>query len=244
MDDVKKPGPIPAVNPLQPGAKDIASASVKTGTPSKDQSTMATNYDFNRAGDEAKANVNHAADAARKGGEDMMKHGENAVKHGQDALRQGGEQAIKQGQDVMRQGQAVLAQVADRTRETMDRGAKAFEEFSAHSRGSVDAFSSASRAAAQGVEQMVQQAAEFSRKSIEGATATLRTLASAKSPNEVFQAQNDFVKAQFDNFVGEYSKLTETMMRVTGEVFEPITSRMNETAAKAGESMRAMTDKR
>ena len=199
---------------------------------------MASNYEFDKGTEAAHTaakkmgeGVSQAADTARQNGADAMKQG-------QDAMRHGGEQAMKQGQDAMKQGQAALAQVADRTRETMDRGVKAFEQFNDQARGSVDAFTASSRAAAQGVEQMVQQAAEFSRKTFEGATAAMRVLATAKTPNEVFQAQNDFAKAQFDNFVGEYSKLTENMLRLTGEVFQPITSRMTETAAKASETVR------
>lgn len=131
-----------------------------------------------------------------------------------------------QAQTVLNNGRAAFEQAAERARETMDQSVKAFDEINSYARGNVEAIVAAGRAAAQGFETIAQTATEFSRKSFEDGTAALRTLSTAKTPNEFFQAQNDFAKAQFDNVVAEMSRLSETTLKVMGEVFEPLSSRM------------------
>ena len=177
---------------------------------------MASNFDYNRASEQAKA---------------MGEQVTQSMAQATDQMRQQGEAALKQSQEAM-------AQVAERSRDAMDRGMKAFDDFGMTARGNADAWLAASRAAAQGLEQIVQQAAEFSRKTFEGATSAMRTMAAAKTPADVMQAQSEFARTQFDTLVGEFSKLSETMMRVTNDVFEPLSSRMSETAHKAGEAMK------
>lgn len=188
------------------------------------ETTMATNYEFDKSGDAAQNAMHDAAASAQQG------------------MHQAADQVRAQGEDAMRQGQAAMGQMADKARETMDKGMKAFDEFNVSARGGVEAWTASSRIAAQGVEQMVQQAAEFSRKTFEDATSVMRTLATARTPGDVFAAQNEFAKKQFDNFVGEFSRLTETMMRVTNEVFEPLQSKMTETAQKAGDALKSGFD--
>ena len=178
---------------------------------------MATNYDFNK---DPAANAHNGMDKVTAG-----------VQHAADQVR-------THGEDAMKQGQAAFAQATEKSREVMDKGMKAMDEFNTHARGNVDAMMTASRAATQGLETMVHQVAEMSRKSFEQATAAMRTLASARTPQDVFAAQNEFVKAQFDNFVGEYSKLTETVMKVSNEVIQPLQSHMTEAAHKAGEMVK------
>ena len=131
-----------------------------------------------------------------------------------------------QAQTVINNGRAAFERAAERARETMDQGVKAFDEINSYARGNVEAVVAAGRAAAQGFETIAQTATEFSRKSFEDGTAALRTLSAAKTPNEFFQAQNDFAKTQFDNVVAEMSRLSETTLKVMGEVFEPLSSRM------------------
>jgi len=184
--------------------------------PLKEHPTMATNYEFNKSANSASEGFNQATAGVQHAADTVREHGENAVK----------------------QGQAAFAQASEKTREVMDKGMKAMDEFNTHARGNVDAMMTASRAATQGLETMVHQVAEMSRKSFEQATAAMRTLASARTPQDVFAAQNEFVKAQFDNFVGEYSKLTETVMKVSNEVIQPLQSHMTEAAHKAGEMVK------
>jgi phasin family protein len=206
-----------------------------------------TTYEFNKAAQTAAATAQSAAQAAAanatQAAQQVAEVTQAAAQQVAEATQQVASQATEAlrttSEEMMRQGQAAMAKAAETTRESMDRGMKAFEEFNASARGNIEAWSAAGRAAAQGVEAMVQQAAEYSRKTFEHATAAMRQLSTARTANEVFQVQNDFMKGQFDAFVGEFSRMSETMLRVASEVFEPITSKMAEATHRATEAMKA-----
>ena len=51
-------------------------------------------------------------------------------------------------------------------------------------------------------------------------------MTTVKTPNEFMQLQSDFAKTQFDAAVAEMSKLSETLVKLAGEVFEPMQNRM------------------
>jgi phasin family protein len=133
--------------------------------------------------------------------------------------------AKAQTQTAIDQGKAALEQAATRAREAMDKGVKSMEELNEFNRGNVEAFVQAGKAAAQGFEKLAQGAVEFSKKSLEEGTAAVRTLSAAKTPNEFFAAHNEYAKSYFDNLVAEMSRVTETSLKIVGEVFEPLSNR-------------------
>ena len=134
--------------------------------------------------------------------------------------------AVKaQAQTAIDQGKAAIEQATTRAREALDRGVKSMEELNELSRGNVEAFVQAGKAAAQGFEKLAQGAVEFSKKNLEEGTVAVRTLTAAKTPNEFFAASNEYAKSYFDNLVAEMSRVTETSMKVMGEVFEPLSNR-------------------
>ena len=51
-------------------------------------------------------------------------------------------------------------------------------------------------------------------------------MTTVKTPNELMQLQNDFAKTQFDAAITEMSKLSETLVKLAGEVFEPVQNRV------------------
>jgi phasin family protein len=99
-------------------------------------------------------------------------------------------------------------------------------------RGNVEAIVASSKVAARGVETLSQEAAEFGRKSFEEASATIRTFAEVRSATDFFRIQSEFAKTQFDAMIAESSKMSEAMMKLAGEVAEPITSRYSVAAER------------
>ena len=53
-----------------------------------------------------------------------------------------------------------------------------------------------------------------------------------KSPTDLFRLQSEFARTQFDSMVAESSKMSEAMIKLAGEVFEPITSRYSVAAER------------
>jgi phasin family protein len=128
--------------------------------------------------------------------------------------------------------QAMFADTSERAKGAMAKSAKMFEDMNAFGKGNVEALVESSKIAAKGIETLSQEAAEFTRKSFEDATAAFKTLSSVKSPTEFMKLQSDYVRASFDAMIAETSRSTETMLKLAGEVAQPISNRMAVAADK------------
>ncbi|KQS05084.1 hypothetical protein ASG11_01600 [Sphingomonas sp. Leaf357] len=103
---------------------------------------------------------------------------------------------------------------------------QAFAEINEFSKGNIEAIVESSKIAAKGIEALGQDAAEYSRKQFEGATAALKSLSTVKSPTDFFKLQSDYARSAFDSLVAQTSKNTEAMMKLAGEVAQPISNRV------------------
>lgn len=122
--------------------------------------------------------------------------------------------------------QAYVAEANDRAKAAMEKSAKMFEDMNDFNKGNVEALVESGKIAAKGLETMGQSAADYARKSFEGATATLKSLSSVKSPTDFFKLHSDYVRSSFDSIVAETSKTTEAMLKLAGEVAQPISNRV------------------
>ncbi len=122
--------------------------------------------------------------------------------------------------------QAYFAEANDRAKAAMEKSAKAFEDINEFNKGNVEALVESSKIAAKGFETLGQSAADYARKSFEGATATLKSLSSIKSPTDFFKLHSDYVRTSFDSMVAETSKTTEAVLKLAGEVAQPISNRV------------------
>lgn len=135
--------------------------------------------------------------------------------------------------------QAIFGDVNERARTAIEKNTRLVEEATELTRGNVEALVASSKVAARGVETLSQDAAEFARKSFEEASATLRSLAEVKSPTDFFRLQSEFAKSQFDSMVTESSKLSEAMIKLAGEVFEPLSGRYSAAAERVKSAIAA-----
>ena len=109
--------------------------------------------------------------------------------------------------------------------ELTKRSQKVAEELADLARANVEAVVEAGRVAAEGARSIGQDAVSKGRDGFEQAADAIRSLAEAKSPTEYLQLQGDFARASFDRMVAESSKLTETMVKLAGEAFQPLSNR-------------------
>jgi phasin family protein len=128
--------------------------------------------------------------------------------------------------------QALFGEANERTRAQIERQTRFAEELTELGRGNVEAFVASTKVAAKGVETLGQEVAEYSRKSFEEASASLKALAEVKSPTDFFRLQSEFARTQFDSFVSGTSRLSETVIKLAGDAAEPLTSRYTVAAEK------------
>ena len=141
-------------------------------------------------------------------------------------------EATQAAQDAAQKTQAFFGDVNERAKDAADKTAKVVEELADIARGNVEALVASSKVAAKGAETLGQEAAEYGRKRFEEASATLRSLSEAKTPADFFRLQSDFAKNAFDSFMAESAKVSETMVKLAGDVAEPITSRYSVAAER------------
>ncbi|MFN3591890.1 MAG: phasin family protein [Thermaurantiacus sp.] len=146
----------------------------------------------------------------------------------------------KATKDAMAHGQAQLDQMNEKATEVMEHAAKSVGEMTDFTKGNVEAMIASAKAATTGAEVLAKEMAEQAKARFEATSTAWKTMMAAKTPNELFQYQNDFMKSQLDASIAAMSQMTETMLKVAGDVTQPLSNRM----ALAAEQMKKTLDQR
>jgi phasin family protein len=128
--------------------------------------------------------------------------------------------------------QSIFADAGERSQELGKRSQKVAEELADLARANVEAVVEAGRVASEGARSIGQEAVSSSRSGFEQAADAIRSLAEAKSPTEYLQLQGDFARASFDRAVAESSRLTESLVKLAGEAFQPLSNRASANAER------------
>jgi phasin family protein len=128
--------------------------------------------------------------------------------------------------------QTLFADANERSQDMVKRSQKVAEELADLARANVEAIVEAGRVASEGARSIGQDVVATSRDGVEKAAGAIRSLAEAKSPTEYLQLQSDFARASFDRAVAESSKLTESLVKLAGEAFQPLSNRATANAER------------
>jgi len=191
--------------PAKPAAKAVA-ASAKTAAKSRTVRVRKTNQAPKRAASAAAKTTNR--------------------------INQGTRTMNNEAKQAADRFQAVFGEANERAKNVIERNSRIAEELTELTKGNVEAMVASTKVVAKGVETLGQEVAEFGRKSFEDASAALKRFAEVKSPTDLFRLQSDFARTQFDSVVAETSKLSETVIKLAGEVAQPITSRYSVAAER------------
>ncbi len=138
----------------------------------------------------------------------------------------GGPAMEKATADAVAQAQAGFEQMNEKVREMMEKNMKSMTEMTEFAKGNVEAMIESAKAASAAAEALTTHFVATSKQSMEEAQVALKSMTAVKSPNELMQFQNDYAKAQFDKAVAGWSQLSETWMKLAGEVVQPLSNRM------------------
>ncbi|HET7576712.1 MAG TPA: TIGR01841 family phasin [Sphingomicrobium sp.] len=128
--------------------------------------------------------------------------------------------------------QSYFAEANERGQELAKKSQKVAEELADLTRANVEAVVEAGRVASEGARSIGQDVVAKQRDSFEQAADAIRTLAEAKSPTEYLQLQGEFARASFDRAVAETSKLTESLVKLAGQAFQPLSNRATANAER------------
>ncbi len=135
-------------------------------------------------------------------------------------------------ENVTAKTQTVFNDATERAKGAVEKSQKMFEEANEFGKGNIEALVEASKVAARGMEAIGQEAAAFAKKSFEEATAAAKTMSSVKSPTELMKLQSDYVRSAFDAMVQQTSHNTEALLKLAGEVVQPLSNRAALAAEK------------
>jgi phasin family protein len=128
--------------------------------------------------------------------------------------------------------QTIFAEANERSQDLVKRSQKVAGELADLARANVEAVVEAGRVATEGARSLGQDVVAKQRDGFEQAADAIRSLAEAKSPTEYLQLQGDFARASFDRAVAESSKLTESLVKLAGEAFQPLSNRASANAER------------
>ena len=134
--------------------------------------------------------------------------------------------------EAAEKAQAMFAEFTNRFKTAFEKSTKYGEEFADFAKGNVEAVIASSKVAAKAGETLGQEAADYGRKHFEAATAAFKSFASVKSPTELFQLQSEFAKTAFASAVAEASRVSESLLKVAGDIAQPISNRYALAAEK------------
>jgi phasin family protein len=140
--------------------------------------------------------------------------------------------------ETSEKAQAMFGEMSGRVKTAFEKSTKMGEELVDFSKGNVEAVIASAKVAAKAAESLGQEAADYSKKNFESATSAFKSFAAVKSPTELFQLQSEYAKASFDSAVAEASKFSETMMKLAGEIAQPLSNRY----ALAAEKIKSATN--
>jgi phasin family protein len=128
--------------------------------------------------------------------------------------------------------QSLFADAGERSQDLAKKGQKVAEELADLARANVEAVVEAGRVATEGARSIGQDVVAKQRDTFEQAADAIRSFAEAKSPTEYLQLQGEFARASFDRLVAESSKLTESVVKLAGEAFQPLSNRATANAER------------
>lgn len=98
---------------------------------------------------------------------------------------------------------------------------KSYDEFQSFGKDGFEAYVASSNALTKGFQAMAQEAADFSRKSLEKGTSAFEKLSAVKSFDKAIEAQQAFAKESYEAAVAQMSKMNELYLATAKEAFKP-----------------------
>jgi phasin family protein len=148
---------------------------------------------------------------------------EKAFKVGKDTV----EQAVKASTQVLQKN---FEQTIETTKKRVEEITKSYGDYTAFGKENVEAIVASGAAATKGFEALNEEIVGLSKKAYEANVAAMKSLASAKTPQEFFEIQNNLFKDAYQDLVSKSSKIGELGKTVATEAFEPINARMTVAA--------------
>ncbi|MDB5533065.1 MAG: Phasin [Hyphomicrobiales bacterium] len=99
---------------------------------------------------------------------------------------------------------------------------KSFEELQSFGKDQVEAATAASSALTKSLQAIATETSDYSKKSLEAATAAFEKIVGSKSVDAAFQAQSEYAKSAYESFVAQSTKIGELYTALAKDAFKPV----------------------
>jgi hypothetical protein len=99
-----------------------------------------------------------------------------------------------------------------------------FSNFGELAKANLEAFKASGAAATKGFETLAQAATSYTKDAAAATQDGFAALRAVKTPKEFFEINQSRAKAQYDHFAAEASKMTELLVKVAGDVTQPLSN--------------------
>lgn len=114
----------------------------------------------------------------------------------------------------------------------VEKSLAALNDVNAYSKQNLEAVVASVTAAAKGAEALGAQAMAYSKKAMEEQVAAAKSLAGAKSVQEVVELQTAFAKTSLEAYMAEMTKMGETVAASVKDSMKPLNERVTATVEK------------
>ncbi len=123
--------------------------------------------------------------------------------------------------------------VNDTIKDAVSKTSAAASEYTDFAKGNVEAFVESGRILAAGLQELGNKFIAEGKSAFETATADVKALSAIKSPTELLKLQTDLMRRNIDSAVTYGSKTGEAMVKLTNDMFAPISGRVSLAVEKA-----------
>ncbi len=124
------------------------------------------------------------------------------------------------------------ADAQSKAKAALAKGSVAVTEATEFTKGNVDAVVASGKLLGAGLQGLGKTYAAEGKAAVETVKADVKAIAAVKSPAEFVQAQSTILKKNFDHAIDFNAKTGETMIKLFGDVFAPLSARANLVVAK------------
>lgn len=111
-------------------------------------------------------------------------------------------------------------------KDSIEKTLGALNDANSYSKGNLEAVIASVTAATKGAETLGAQAMAYSKKAVEDQVTAAKSLAGAKSIQEVVELQTTFAKSALEAYMAEVGKMSETVAASVKDSMKPINERV------------------
>ncbi len=119
-----------------------------------------------------------------------------------------------------------FADIREKAGEAAEKGKKFATDATEFNKANIEALVEAGKLVAKGAQDLGKTNLEYAKKNFEEVQAAVKEVTAVKSPTDFVKLQGEFARKGFDIAVAQGSKNTEAMVKLMGDMFQPISNRI------------------